>query len=371
MGVSTCYWVGFSHVSGIGPKRFERLLDFFGDAETAWCANKGTLKQAGLDNRTIDHFLKVRSSIDPGRQLDRVLEQGYGVLTWNCPEYPESLRNTYSPPIVLYVWGELHDTDRHAVAIIGTRRPSHYGKAVAAEFASGLAANGITVVSGLARGIDSEGHRAALSSHGRTIAVLGSGLDRIYPPENRRLAGTISKHGAIITEYPLGTTPEPGNFPARNRIISGISLGVLVIEAGERSGALITVNFAAEQGREVFAIPGNIDRHNSRGTNRLIQTGAHPVTQIEDILEVLNLEIELIQSKMNFGQPEDSIERGILELLSGEPTHIDSVREACALSTAEVTAAISMLELRGLVRQVGGMHYVRTSFKRNSENGAT
>lgn len=362
MGDSSCYWVGFSLVVGIGPKRFQQLLDFFGDAETAWQSTRSDLKQAGLDNRTISSFLEARSQINPKDEYERIIDRGYRVLTWNCELYPDRLKNIYSPPFILYVWGEIKSSDQWAVAVIGTRRASPYGKSVAAEFATGLVLNGITVISGLARGIDSEAHQSALSAGGRTIGVLGSGLDRIYPPENRRLARSIAENGAIISEYPLGTSPEPGNFPARNRIISGLAMGVLVVEAGERSGALITVNFAAEQGREVFAIPGDINKKNSRGTNRLIQTGAFPVTRVEDVLEILNFGSVPRQIRMELADLEDTVERDILKALTNEPMHVDDIQAQSDYSAAEVSAGMSMLELRGLIRQVGGSRYVRLNY---------
>jgi len=222
-----------------------------------------------------------------------------------------------------------------------------------------LAASGVTIVSGLARGIDGIAHQAALDAGGRTLAVLGSGLDHIYPPEHRNLARTIASSGAVLSDYPLGTSPEGGNFPARNRIIAGLSLAVIVVEAGESSGALITADFAAEQGRDVFAVPGRIYDRGSRGTNRLIASGAFPVTTVDDVLEQLNLESVTAAAPREPALPKDATERRVLEALSGDPVHIDELRERIELPIAELTACLSMLELRGQARQVGGMHYVR------------
>ena len=209
----------------------------------------------------------------------------------------------------------------------------------------------------MARGIDGVAHQAAIEAGGRTIAVLGSGLDHIYPPEHRKLANSISEAGAVITDYPLGTRPEGGNFPPRYRIISGLSLAVIVVQAGERSGALITSNFAAEQGKDVFAVPGRIYDHGSKGANRLISEGAFPATSIDDVLEVLNLDV--IARAAPAALPEDKTERLVLSSLGSEPIHIDELRARCELPIAQLTACLSILEIRGQARQVGGMHYIR------------
>jgi DNA processing protein len=236
---------------------------------------------------------------------------------------------------------------------------SHYGEAVAHELAVGLAANGITIVSGLARGIDGVAHRGALESGGRTFAVLGSGMDHLYPPEHRKLAKEISRSGAVLTDYPLGTQPEGRNFPPRNRIISGLAMVVIIVEAGQGSGALITAHFAAEQGREVFAVPGSIHSKNSAGTNRLIRDGASILLSLEDVLEALNLDVIARQETVSRLLPEDDVERMILEKLTQEPIHVDVLKAECELPVAEITASLAMLELKGHAKQVGGMHYVR------------
>jgi DNA processing protein len=260
----------------------------------------------------------------------------------------------------LYIRGGLEEQDRWAAAVVGTRRPTPYGVTVTREIAATLAANGITVVSGLARGIDAIAHRAALEAGGRTVAVLGSGLDHIYPPEHRTMAQEIARRGAVLGDYPLGTRPEAVNFPPRNRLISGLSLAVVVTEAGEGSGALITADFAAEQGREVFAVPGSIHSRASRGTNRLIRAGARPCLGAEDVLEALNLDVVARGELPEPGLPEDETERRILETLGSEPIHIDDLQARCGLPVAQITASLAMLELKGRARQVGGMHFVRT-----------
>jgi DNA processing protein len=221
-----------------------------------------------------------------------------------------------------------------------------------------LARNGLTIVSGLARGIDSEAHRAALDSGGRTLAVLGSGVDVIYPPEGRKLARSVIERGALVSEYALGTRPEAGNFPPRNRIISGLSLGVVIVEAGERSGALITADFALDQGREVFAVPGNIFRKKSKGTNNLIQQGAKAVLSVEDVLEELNLTMVSQQAEVRAIVPENETEAALLEYITADPVHVDEVGQKSGLPIAQVSSALALMELKGMVRQVGGMNYV-------------
>jgi DNA processing protein len=224
--------------------------------------------------------------------------------------------------------------------------------------ATNLARSGVTIVSGLARGIDAAAHQAALEAGGRTIAVLGHGIDFIYPPEHRRLAEQIVEHGALVTDYPVGTAPEGKNFPPRNRIISGLSLGVLVVEGDKPSGARITADFALEQGRDIFAVPGNILQHTSRLPNSLIQEGAIPVLQVEDILEKLNLNMVIQQAEAREVIPQDETESRLLELLSAEPVHIDEIQRETGLPIAHVSSTLALMELKGMVRQVGGMNYV-------------
>ena len=270
------YWVGFNKVLGIGPARLRALLDFFGSIEDAWQGNLAGLQQAGLDQRSANNLLATRRSLDLAVELQRLDREGVKVVTWVSEEYPTNLRNIHDPPPVIYIKGELLPEDDWAVAVVGTRHASVYGKEVARRLAGDLARNGVTVVSGLAAGIDTVAHQAALEAGGRSIAVLGSGVDIIYPEQNAALARQLQEQGALVSEYPLGTKPERSNFPPRNRIISGLSLGALVVEAGARSGALITADFAGDQGRDVFAIPGSIFQRTSEGTNRLIQDGAKP-----------------------------------------------------------------------------------------------
>jgi DNA processing protein len=352
------YWLGFSLVPGIGAGRLRRLLEVFESPEAAWTAPDQNLKAVGLPRDALSALLRARRKLDLQHEFNRIGALGYRLLTWDDQDYPPRLKEIEYPPPVLYAWGEVGASDSLAVAVVGTRRPSGYGRGVARTVVQALVASGVTVVSGLARGIDGIAHRTALEAGGRTIAVLGSGLDEIYPPEHRKMAEAIAKAGAVISDYPMGTKPEGGNFPPRNRIISGLSLAVVVIEAGESSGALITADFAAEQGRDVFAVPGRIHDRASRGTNRLIASGAFPMVSTDALLEALNLEMVNRQEAASRLLPANATERGILESLGDEPLHIDEISRRSGMSIAAISASLAMLELRGQVRQVGGMTYI-------------
>ena len=352
------YWVGFNIVRGIGPTRLRALLDYFGDVERAWHASAAELRSAGLDRRSLKSLLATRPTLDLDRELERIAEAGAQVFTWETPGYPRLLHEIAAPPPVIYVKGTITEQDAWAVAIVGTRRASDYGREVSRRLAGALARNGVTIVSGLARGVDGEAHRAALKAGGRTIAVLGCGIDRVYPPEYRRLAEDVVAQGALVSDYPLGTKPEGRNFPPRNRIISGLSLGVLVVEAGTRSGALITADYAAEQGRDVFAVPGSIFARGSVGANALIRDGAKVVIGPEDILEELNLTMAVEQMEVRQVLPADESEAAMLTRLSSEPTHVDDLGQQMELPIAQVTSTLALMELKGMVRQVGGMKYV-------------
>ncbi len=354
------YWIGFNRVRGIGPARLRALLDYFGTIEAAWTAPSDALREAGLDRRSLANLIQERGKLNLADELDKVARAGVQTLTWEDERYPQRLHTIDDPPPVLYVKGELAPTDDWAVAMVGTRNASNYGREAARTLATDLARAGVTIISGLAVGIDAQAHRSALEAGGRTIAVLGSGLDVIYPHENHRLAQEIVARGALISEYALGTQPEAPNFPPRNRIISGLSRGVVVVEAGERSGALITASYAAEQGRDVFAVPGSIFFRGSVGTNRLIRDGATPVLSAEDILEALNLTSvsQYVEAQMLL--PADETEARLFDLLSSEPMHVDELGRASDLPIAQVSSTLALMELKGLVRHAGGMNYVRT-----------
>lgn len=355
------YWIAFNRVPGIGPARLSALLEECGSIDAAWGAPIQSLRAAGLDRRSIESLLAARQRLDPQAELEKVLHRGYGVYCWDDDGYPNNLRSVPLAPPLLYVRGQIEARDELAVAVVGTRRVSPYGTEVARELGSNLARNGVTVVSGLALGVDSIAHQAALDSGGRTIAVLGSGVDQIYPARNRRMALQIMEQGAVVSEYALGVKPEARNFPPRNRIISGLSLAVIIVEAGKRSGALITANFAAEQSREVFAVPGSILSPGSSGCNRLIQDGAIPVTSVDDLFDHLNLADAVAQQEARSTVPASPDEALILEHISTEPQHMNEIVRAAPFETAEVSSLLAMMELKGLVRQVGQMQFVRAS----------
>lgn len=354
------YWVGFNLVPRIGPVRVRALLAHFGDLERAWQADAASLRAAGLPQDALERLLYLRARLDLDAEMAKLEKHGVRVLTWESADYPQLLRNIDQPPPVLYTRGELASQDAWAVAIVGTRQPTPYGKEVARRLAGGLAENRITVVSGLALGIDGIAHRAALDAGGRTLAVLGCGLDTIYPSSHYDLAMRIVQAGALLSDYPLGVKPEPNNFPPRNRIISGLALGTLVVEAGPDSGALITLRFALEQGRDTFAVPGSVLSRASEGTNALIQRGeAKLVARVQDVLEELNLTMVAQQSEMREIMPETPSERSLLELLGAEPVHIDELVRNSGLPTAEVSSTLCMMEIKGIVRRVDNASYVR------------
>ncbi|MBE0479729.1 MAG: DNA-protecting protein DprA [Dehalococcoidia bacterium] len=351
------YWVAFNLVPGVGRVRFQQLEKYFGSFEHAWRAGAADLKEAGLDARSVESVLQARPGISPEGEMEKLWRYGVRVFSWNDPSFPPRLKEIYDVPPLLYVRGDMSPADEWAIAIVGTRRATVYGREVTQRIVEDLCRSRVTIVSGLARGIDSVAHRAALEAGGRTVAVLASGLDLVYPAENVKLAQAIIDQGALVTEYPLGTKPKAENFPRRNRIMSGISLGVVVTEAGERSGALLTADLALEQNREVFAVPGSVLSPASRGTNRIIQEGAKLVRETGDILEELNLTMIPKQMEMREILPANETESQLVRLLTQEPIHIDEVCRQVRLPIATVSSTLAMMELKGMVRQVGGMNY--------------
>ena len=352
------FWVGFNLIKGIGAVRMQGLVAAFGDLQTAWGADPASLAQAGLGAKVIERVLAARQKVDLDQVWARIESQGIKVLTWQDEDYPSRLKEIDQPPPVMYIRGEYLPDDLFAVAIVGTRRVTPYGRQITEEISAFLASNGITVVSGLARGVDAIAHQTSLKAGGRTIGVLGSGVDKIYPPEHVKLAAQMMERGAVISDYAPGTPPDASNFPPRNRIISALSLAVVVIEAGETSGALITAGFAAEQGREVFAVPGSILAPQSKGTNKLIQNGALPLLSVNDLMQALDFTRIGEHKSARKVIPADETEARLMGLLGGEPLHVDEIRNQTDLPIERVSATLALMELKGMVRQVGGMNYV-------------
>lgn len=351
------YWVGFSLIPGIGRVRLTQLENHFGNLTDAWKATPAELKQSGLDAASIRAVTSCRTKISPEAELEKLDRYGVKALTYHDPGYPSRLKEIYDYPPLLYLRGSLQPEDEWCLSVVGTRRATVYGRQVTEEIVSDLARNKITIVSGLAKGIDTIAHHSALEAGGRSLAVFGCGLDIVYPSENAELARRVMQRGALISEYPLGTKPKPEHFPRRNRIMSGLSLGVLVIEAGDTSGAMITAHLALEQNRDVFAIPGSILSPASQGTNHLIQEGAKLVSDYTDILEELNLTVVAQQAEMKGLIPPSDTESLLMKQLGAEPTHIDEVCRSSGLPVSTVSSTLAMMELKGLVKQMGSMNY--------------
>jgi len=351
------YWVGFSLIPGIGRVRLTQLQTYFGNLENAWKASQSELKKTGIDSGSIQGIASARPKISLEEEMEKLESYGVKVLTYLDAEYPARLKEIYDFPPLLYMRGSLLPQDEWSLAVVGTRRATVYGRQVAEEIVADLARNKITIVSGLAKGIDSVAHNTALEAGGRSLAIFACGLDSVYPSENANLARKIMQQGALISEYPLGTKPKAEHFPRRNRIMSGLSLGTLVIEAGEDSGAMITAQLALEQNREVFAIPGSILSPSSKGTNKLIQEGAKLVSNYRDILEELNLTAVAQQIEMKELVPPTDTESSLLKLLSAEPVHIDEICRSSGLPASTISGTLAMMELKSLVKQVGALNY--------------
>lgn len=348
----------------VGPARVRRLIEAFGSPAAALAAKARELRAVGgLGDEAASSILNWRAHADLDRELADMAECGARALDWSSPEYPPRLREIHAPPVVLYVLGEILERDRHAVAIVGSRQPSHYGAECARRFGYQLAYAGLTVVSGLALGIDTHAHQGALAAKGRTIAVIGSGLKALYPPENRPLAERIAASGAVVSEFPMRARPDRQTFPMRNRIVSGWSFGVLVAEAGLNSGAMITASQAAEQGRTVYAVPGPIDRPGSQGCNRLIQQGAKLVMDVSDILDDFGLLFSPRDQPAPAPRPApeglSSAEQAVLAAIGPAETHADEIIRASGLPSRAALSALMALELKRLVKQLPGKFFVK------------
>lgn len=355
------YFAALAHLPRLTPLRFGKLLKAFDNsAERIWQASAAELAAAGLDRQVAEEVTAARSALDPAEISESLARLGVTVLPITDPAYPELLRQIYAPPVVLFVRGEFPtERDEVSVAVVGSRVLTPYGKQATTELARELARAGVCVVSGLALGADGLAHQAALDSGGRTVAVLGCGIDQVYPPSHRRLADQIlASGGALLSEYIPGTEPTAYNFPQRNRIIAGLARGVLVTEGREKSGSLITAQLALEMGREVFAVPGSIFAENSAGPLRLVQAGAKPVLGAADILESLQLgQLPAPETaKLPLGTP---TEQQVLAALTREPQSVDALARASGLPSAEVLATLTLLEVRGVAENLGGSQWVR------------
>jgi len=359
------YYNAFNLLPQMGPNRFRKLYSYFDTLESAWKnANEREFAKAGLEDEIIKEILEKRKEISPEKEFEKLDKENIKIITINDDFYPSRLKEIPSAPALLYAKGETKK-DEVIVAVVGSRKVSTYGRQAASQLSRELSQAGITIASGMALGIDSIAHQECLKLKNRTIAVLGGGVDKnsIYPRSNYQTAQEIiSNGGAVISEYPIGTPPLKQHFPARNRIISGLALGVLVVEASESSGALITAKFALEQNREVFAVPGNIYSKNSEGTNNLIKLGAKLVSKTEDILEELNLKTAVEITKAREIIPDSEEEAIILENLSkDEPIHIDNLAKTAKMNVTAVSGLLTLMEIKGKVKNVGGMRYVKGS----------
>ena len=360
------YWVALNMVVGVGKTLFHRLVKTFGSPQQVFRSSlKDLMRVERVSEKVAREIKKFEVEKHVEREWHFIDKLGLEVLSLDCPGYPPLLKAIYDPPPVLYFKGKNLDEYPVPLAVVGTRMPTNYGKIVTDALCNRLSSMGICIVSGLARGIDTLAHKSALEAGGDTIAVFGCGLSHIYPPENRQLRDKIAGQGTIVSEFPVTMRPDRNNFPARNRVISGLSHGTVVIEAGEKSGALITAEFALEQGREIFAVPGNINSPNSKGTNRLLKTGAILVEGPDSIVQELSAKVQnFLEEKQQAAKKSSdvpglsTIERQVLAVLSQEEKHIDIIIENSRLSPAQVSATLVQLELNGLIRQFEGKLFV-------------
>lgn len=355
------FYIAFSKISKFGPKKFYQLRKYFPTIEAGWRAPADELMQAGLDQQAAEEFAILRREINPDEELEKLHAAGAKAVTCDDENYPALLKQIAYPPFLLYYRGELANLHEQAIAVVGTRKMTSYGKAVTPQIVEALCAQGIIIVSGLAIGVDSLAHLSALRQKATTVAVLGSGIDdpSIYPATNRALAEQIiANNGIIISEYPIATPALKHHFPARNRLISGLALGTLVIEAGEESGALITAYFSLEQNREVFAVPGNIVNPMSAGCNALIKKGAKLVSSAEDIFDELNLQSIKTISNNRESIPDSAEEAALLKCLQNEAKHINELVQLSGLTMTEANTALTLLEMKGRVKNISNVIYL-------------
>jgi DNA processing protein len=357
-------WIALARVRGLGCTGFRQVAEHLGDPRKAfWISERELMQIPNLDRQAIEGLLNFSDWDEVRKEMSRVSETGARIVPYNDLHYPTQLRMIPDPPPFLYVKGEIGDGDEKAMAVVGSRSASDYGLRVTRDLCQGLCSLGFTVVSGMARGIDGEAHRAAMGMGGRTVAVLGSGVDVAYPWEHQELYQMICQRGAVLSEFPMGTPPFPFNFPSRNRLISGLSLGVVVVEATEKSGSLITASLALDQGREVFAVPGQAGASRSRGTHRLIRQGAKLVETVGDIIEEIAPQLLSQAEGVREGSlptlpPDASLEtRRVFELVQRGPLQIDELIQASGLSPAKVSEILLDMEIKGLLRQLPGKRF--------------
>lgn len=353
-------WIALITAPNVGPIHFVSLVNKFGPPQSALSASKRELMGVeGIGEITATDIKTKVNWKEAEKQVKLAEKNRVGWITFQDEDYPKNLKQIYDFPPFFFIQGNLTEKDDLSVAIVGTRTASTYGRNMAEKISSDLVANGFTIVSGFASGIDTYGHQAALNSGGRTIAVFGSGIDVIYPRENKKLVDKVIENGAIISEFLLGTKPEKENFPRRNRLISGLSLGVIVVEAGTKSGALLTAQYALDQNKEVFAIPGNLTSKTSEGSNALIKQGAKLVTSAEDIITELKVYTSTGAEKVKIMPELIAEEKSVYQILSTEPAHIDQIAQTVSFSTGQALSVLLNLELKGLVKQLSGKMFTR------------
>lgn len=352
------YLLALNRVFGLGPIRLKLITDYFQDPKAAWEAKRSEWEAIKVPRNALESWQKLRTELNPEQLYQQILDRGIKIMTIFDPAYPEALKEIYDPPVVIYYLGEI--PKGVGMAVVGTRKISGYGRLVTEKFTSSLASAGLIIVSGLARGVDTVAHQSAIKSAAKTIAVLGGGLENIFPPENQRLAQEISQNfGAVMTEFGPEEPSLPGNFPARNRIIAGLSKAVLITEAAQDSGSLITAREALEQGKEVFAIPGPITSATSLGTAQLIKQGAKLVTDPSEILEELNIKAISRQPSAVSLENLSENERKILGLLELENRHIDQICQELKMAANLVAASLVKMEIHGLIKNMGGGNYLK------------
>lgn len=354
------YINALNRINGLGPQKMQRLLNFFPTSEEAWKADFQDLVASGIGEKLAEKILIEKNAINPDEEWEKLEKENIKMLLLSSHDYPNLLKEIPNPPYIIYMKGEIDFNSRPTISIVGSRKYTEYGFRTVQSLARDLARAGIIIVSGMALGIDALAHRSAIDNDGLTVAVLGNGLDQenIYPKNNFNLSREICQNGAIISDYPVGTPAGIGTFPARNRIIAGLSLGTLIIEAGEKSGTLITAGLALEFNREVFAVPGPIYSPQSFGTNKLIQSGAKLITSARDILEEIGMEETEKERKEISSEETNEQEKILLKILSHEPLHIDNLARISKLETSVLSSTLSMMEIKGWIKNIGGQNYV-------------